>query len=391
MNKRARVYYNEKNALKQEMYKMKKGPVTFEFEELVSHKASGKVPEAAIAALRLAADKILTEQIYRPTERGIVAPSGDPHDYASYALYRWPNPDTPDGLPWIPRDGVPNPGSNDVRNPYKLSFRMRTLSLAAFYFEDGKYSDYAKEQLYDWFINPETRMNPNARFAQAIPGVCEGRSTGLIDFACTFMICDAVGILECMGRLSADISEGVRAWFVEFADWMLTHENGIEMGNARNNIGAWYDVQILAMAVFTGRSSLAKSVYIDAYEHRVKRLIMPDGSQPTELSRTKPIHYSLYTLMALRTIADIAKRFGYTKYWQIDDERGECVIKKAIDFLYPFVKNPECCPYPDLCHGNYGEEMARNLRAIAKHTADESYLEKADGLARNDAEWLLLP
>lgn len=42
-------------------------------------------------------------------------PSGNIHDYASVSRYRWANPDTPDGLPWVRRDGELNP---DTKNPH---------------------------------------------------------------------------------------------------------------------------------------------------------------------------------------------------------------------------------------------------------------------------------
>lgn len=35
--------------------------------------------------------------------------SGDKHDYMSQARYFWPDPASPDGLPYINRDGYSNP------------------------------------------------------------------------------------------------------------------------------------------------------------------------------------------------------------------------------------------------------------------------------------------
>src|ERR1700722_276598 len=36
------------------------------------------------------------------------SPTGDAHDYVSYARYYWPNPDTPSHLPFVRRDGRSN-------------------------------------------------------------------------------------------------------------------------------------------------------------------------------------------------------------------------------------------------------------------------------------------
>ena len=36
------------------------------------------------------------------------SPTGDPHDYISYARYYWPDPAKPDGLPYLSHDGKHN-------------------------------------------------------------------------------------------------------------------------------------------------------------------------------------------------------------------------------------------------------------------------------------------
>ncbi len=42
------------------------------------------------------------------TDKQIAPPSGDPHDYVSFARYYWPDPAKPDGLPYVNRDGQHN-------------------------------------------------------------------------------------------------------------------------------------------------------------------------------------------------------------------------------------------------------------------------------------------
>jgi len=42
-------------------------------------------------------------------EKQIVSPTGDKHDYMSQTPHWWPNRKTANGLPYIRRDGEPNP------------------------------------------------------------------------------------------------------------------------------------------------------------------------------------------------------------------------------------------------------------------------------------------
>ena len=366
--------------------------VTYGFDELLKHKENGLAPKGALSALEREAKKILSLPTLKMTDRKMRAPTGNVHDYISTGFYWWPNPDTPDGLPYINRDGFPNPDANDGITLGAVTERIHRLALCAFYFDDYRNAcaEYANRQLYDWFINPETYMAPNARFAQAIPGICEGRSTGLVDFARSYALFDGIGIFEELGLLKPETVEGVRTWFVEFTNWMLTHENGIGMGNGNNNIGVWHDVQILAMAMFTKREALARNICIGGYRRRVLSMIMKDGSQPSELKRTKAIGYSFYALDALMMLSAMAERIGYD-YWKIDETRGECVLASAVEFVYPFVLNPESCPYPDLHHGKYGVRLKKALLSLAKRYPEADYATRADLFDGGNDIWFLEP
>ena len=196
-------------------------PITFTYEELLAHRAAG-VPSAALERLRADAEKIISTPPVNVTMRTLRAPTGDPKDYMSMGPYWWPNPDTPDGLPYVSRDGLINPETVQKINIPELYANYKTLALAAFYFGDEKYSDYAERQFIAWYINPETRMNPNARYAQSVPGRTDGSGYGLIDFATAYSLFDALGLLDAMGKISKDTVDGVLGWYNEFIDWMLT-------------------------------------------------------------------------------------------------------------------------------------------------------------------------
>ena len=64
-------------------------------------------------------------------DKGELPPSGDIHDYLSLAPYRWPDPSKKDGLPYIGRDGRPNPEIYtipDKKNLDDLTHAVKLLS-----------------------------------------------------------------------------------------------------------------------------------------------------------------------------------------------------------------------------------------------------------------------
>lgn len=372
-------------------------PLTYTYEELVAHKENGKVPKEVIEKLCADADEILEKPTLKVTDIKLPRPSGNIHDYTSISGYRWPNPDTPDGLPWVRRDGHHNP--NTARNPRGAApyGRVHRLALAALYFPERakEYAEYANRQMYDWFLNPESFMKPNAKYAQSIPGVCDGCSPGIIDFANAHLLFDGMGILEEMGLLDMDIREGVRQWFVEFTNWLMTDDNiGIQEGSAADNHGAWYHEQILSAAIFCEREPLVRRVLRSSYVLRTKGKIKPDGSQPHELLRATPLGYSFYALDALIIVANLAERRGFGEYWGIDEDRGESILKRAVDFTYPYVLDPKSCPYPDLHHGSYGPRILKMLASVNKRHPYDNYEELIAPFVKDekfDELWRLEP
>lgn len=350
------------------MFEIKKDAVSFSLSELKRMKDEGLVSKETLDALRRKADGILTKPLYAVTKRKLRAPSGNPHDYTSMGTYWWPNPNTADGLPYVRRDGHFNPDCDDENNFSNMSAQVKWCSLAAFYFDEDKYAERAVDALYTWFICPETYMTPNARYGQAIPGICEGRGIGLIDFRLSFEVFNSVRLLEAMGKIPSDYVTAIEKWYVEFTDWMITSECGVEEDTQHNNHGTWYDVQILASAVFTGRRFLAKKIAITAYQRRFQSQIEKTGAQPFELERTQGLSYSIMNHYAHINIALIAEKAGFKRFWDTDTEAGDALIKLSSDYLYPYVKDPAAFPYQQI-----HKVDSRNLAAFAYYALAERF------------------
>jgi hypothetical protein len=160
---------------------------------LVGHAALGARPVTPAAAYDFVADidrrRILgaaTRYTNLPIRTITSFPTarspGGPHDFFSQADYFWPNPANPAG-PYINRDGQSNPDNfNDHRKAMiALSIQMPALSAAWMLTHNRRVGIHAADHLRAWFINPETRMNPNLEYAQGVKGVSTGRSYGIID------------------------------------------------------------------------------------------------------------------------------------------------------------------------------------------------------------------
>ena len=194
---------------------------------------------------------------------------------------------------------------------------------------------------------PDTRMNPNLNYAQAVAGRNSGRGIGIIEGRNLVEALDASGLLVDSPAWTQADRDALAKWAAAYLDWLLTSKNGLEEAGASNNHGTFYDAQVMRLALILNRTELAKSVAEEAKTKRIAVQIMPDGSQPFELKRTSSLGYSRFNLEALVNMAVMADRVG-VDLWnhQLPDGRG---IRKAFDFLLPYVgKTGEKWPYQQI-------------------------------------------
>ncbi len=180
--------------------------IDFSLTEKVKARIGENQFRPAYSALIERADVALTEGPFSVIQKKQVPPSGDKHDYMSIGPYWWPDSTKTNGLPYIRKDGYINPeflaDQTDVAIKNKMFSNLETLTWAAYFSGERKYAEKAVELLDVWFINPETRMNPNLDYAQGIPGICEGRGIGIIDWSGIHVLITSVQILDSQGLLS---------------------------------------------------------------------------------------------------------------------------------------------------------------------------------------------
>ena len=295
------------------------------------------------------------------------AASGDKHDYLSLSRYFWPDPTKPDGLPYINRDGVSNPELEKLDRPKlaQMASRVTTLSLAWYFSGEERYAQKAVEQLQAWFLNKETRMNPNLDYAQIVPGLYggKGRCYGVIDSYSFVEMLDAVQLLERSKSFTAKDSKALKAWFSKFLHWILTSSQGIEEGNQKNNHATAHDVQVIAYAKYVDNKKVLDEYFSQFYEKRLLTQIEPDGRQPYELRRTLAFGYSQYNLTHIIDVMQIARHLAPQSLSSWKEAESMFMLGKAADFLAQYVgKRVEDWPYQQISEWEHKQnELCKDL------------------------------
>jgi hypothetical protein len=96
----------------------------------IAIRSDPKQYENALQKLKLDADKALNTLTRAITPKSVMGPSEDPHDYVSLSPYYWPNPKTPDGMPWIHRDDEINPMRDQYDLPVLENMTCTVLTLS---------------------------------------------------------------------------------------------------------------------------------------------------------------------------------------------------------------------------------------------------------------------
>lgn len=364
------------------------GRRTFRWKPQWLQAAKASLADPALApayeALMARADKALAGPDYAVTDKTRTPPSGDKHDYISMGPYWWPDPATPNGEPYIRKDGEVNPERSteafDAGRMDAMSNAVEALSLAYYFTGETKYATRAAQLLRVWFLDPATRMNPSMTYAQGVPGRTLGRAEGVLDTFRLLRVVEAIGVLAPARALTSAEQKGLETWFGDYAQWMQTAPTGKEERAAKNNHGIWYDYQLATFALFARKPDLARRVLSSVGKTRIDPQIAADGKLPEELSRTKALHYSYFALEPLVGMAELGPCVG-VDLWGYKGPEGQGV-RAAYDYLAPFVGNEKAFPYKDLKPEDATREALPLYDLAAWAYGDAGLAAKADQIAK---------
>ncbi len=284
----------------------------------------------------------LAQQSVTVTAQSSPRSAGGVHDFYSEGDYWWPDSTNANG-PYIQRDGLTNPDNFTAHRLAVIRFSQIIGALASAYKLTGekRYAQHALLHLRAWFIQPETLMNPNLQFAQAIHGRATGRGIGIID---TIHLMEVVQGVKVMSKaIDSQTYGGIVSWFKQYLAWLTMHPYGKDELNAKNNHGTCWVMQVASFATLTADTALLRFC-----RERYKTVLLPeqmaaDGSFPLELKRTKPYGYSIFNLDAMVMICQILSQ-KKDNLWTYATPDGRS-IRKGIAFLYPYLDDKSKWPF----------------------------------------------
>ena len=264
--------------------------------------------------------------------------AGNSHDFYSEGDYWWPDTQNPEG-PYIRKDGMTNPDNFTAHREALIRLSQISGALASAYIltKDRKYADELVIHLRAWFIDEQTKMNPNLLFAQAVKGVATGRGIGIIDTIHLIEVTKAIQAIETSSALSKADLTTIQSWFTSYLHWLTTHEYGIAERDNGNNHSVCWTMQVAAFADFINDKAT-----MDFCRAFYKNTLLPNqmaanGSFPLELQRTKPYGYSIFNLDAMANLCQIlsTKEENMLAFTTPDGKN----MALGLQFLSPYIQD----------------------------------------------------
>ncbi|WP_321474516.1 alginate lyase family protein [uncultured Paludibaculum sp.] len=292
------------------------------------------------------------------------------HDFFSEGPYWWPDPRNPNG-PYIRKDGKVNHErftDNDLHLGL-MSNAVLTLALSAALNKDEEAAARAWRLLDIWFLQPDTYMNPNLEFGQAIRGITTGRGIGIIDTRPLIWCAQGIALLERCNP-NPKLSEGLRRWFSDYVQWLTVSTKGLEERDNGNNHSTWWATQVAAYSIYCGDEKSELAAYDLCRTRLIPNQLRPDGSAPAEEARTRSLSYSIMNLDGFTLLCRLAKRRGMD-LWNFKTPDGAGVLT-SVEYLAPYVAAPSTW----------------KKTQILPFTRNHSYFLGLAGIAANRRAWV---
>ncbi|KAJ6549081.1 chondroitin AC/alginate lyase [Mycena vulgaris] len=287
------------------------------------------------------------------TNKPVVAPSGDKHDYMSWAPYQWPDcskagnttvlspPDMWKTCAYVFRDGQVNPDRETIRDFQafsNLSDAVLYNSIAAV-LQNSSSSIYSKNVakfISTWFLDADTAMNPNLNYAQMNrgPNGQHGAYTGILDLRGFAKIASGILMLRKSGNTdwTPTLDGQLIAWSNQYINWLQTSALGKQAGSSTNNHGTIFINQLAGLKLIVEDVASAITLTEGYFAGIYKGQVTANGDQPMEANRTHPYHYRNFNIAGMITNARILTYADPSaKPWNAT--ANGATIQTTLDFL----------------------------------------------------------
>ncbi|KAJ7883727.1 chondroitin AC/alginate lyase [Mycena olivaceomarginata] len=306
--------------------------------------------EATIVAW---ADEMASYGPWSVTNKPVVAPSGDKHDYMSWPPYQWPDcsnvhnttvlspSDIRKLCNYVFRDGQVNPDRNTIQDSQSfsnLSDAVLYNSIAAMLQNKSSsvYSQNVAKFINTWFLDADTAMNSNLNYAQMNlgPGGQNGTYTGILDLRGFAKIASGILLLRKISNSgwTSDLDTQMIVWCNKYIDWLQTAPNAIVAAHATNNHGTIFVNQLAGLKLIVQDTAGAVNWTQGYFSGIFQGQVNSTGDQPQEASRTRPYHYRNFNIAGMITNARLLTYADPTsKPWNATAHG--VTIQKTVDFL----------------------------------------------------------
>lgn len=320
-------------------------PLLWNIERLQTVKSEISKNEKMYQRYIQPANNILNKKPISITEKTISI-SGDIHNFESISTYFWPNPEDPQG-PYICKDGIVNPETKlyDEIRLSEFCKRLKFLSIAYYLTRDECYYNSFIKQIKVWYLNKDTKMNPNFEYAQIIPRINNnhGQPHGIISAYVMNDAIEAIRLINSVKTIEKNTLKEIVLWFHQFLNWLNNSNMAQKEALQNNNHGIAIDVLKLNIALFVNDYKTANKITTSFYSTRLKKQIDYQGRQISELKRTKAFMYSIYNLMHIIDFCYIQESIG-NFYYRTNHE----IIDQAVIFLNQYIGNRQKFPYQEI-------------------------------------------
>ncbi|KDN41150.1 chondroitin AC/alginate lyase [Tilletiaria anomala UBC 951] len=240
--------------------------------------------------------------------------------------------------PYKRKDGKVNPDTkmlNNTKDVVSMAQSVLWNGVAFGLTNDTSYSQRATSLIYNWFLNPQTAVNPNLNYGQVIrgPGQQLGDFTGILDWRMILKVVNAIVIMRAKSAQAwnAVIASSMNQWASNYLDWLAKSSQGKGVAKASNNHATFFYNQLIALYILVGDIQSAQQAANAYFTGAFMSQIDEDGEQPYEATRTRPFHYRCFNVEGMIANAKLADNLALNM-WSATTSKG-ATIQSAVDYL----------------------------------------------------------